>query len=335
MLAVYITLVAAYGVVAMSPVKAAVIAILSGVVALGAWGYWKWSTPKTVEFELAIVGPSTYEMKPERPELIPYAVPWSYKPRLKIFADGEEIAELRDSLRLITFRRTTRNTFRHPEGPSGYSARVLLPCGWKEVALTVETMGVTGTKEKAQGPKQLIGRLEAIKGQTVDLWVDNHNGKAMELALGEAKLQVAAGAKQKYEVAAPDCPAGESLRIEGEEVGKIPKALATTQRPFLSASLGEDPGPGGSWVFLLDPTGTRCYTITEKTYGKPGADYSGYAPGWSHSSYNKKKLHRLEPTSIDYFLEKAPSKIQSKYAPSPDGFSTLELVNEMLERPCG
>jgi hypothetical protein len=284
--------------------------------------------PPPPEYQILVRRPQTITWDPEQREVHPFLLS---HPRVRVLMDGRVIGQARSSgevLRITGLERAPTQPL-DISASFSFAAEALLPCGWRRVPLQLKREPAAASPPPSEDSSRTIrysGEVGTARGQPVDLWYDFRNGEAAELAVGQWTASVQAGAKGRLQVAAPDCREGAAVTLNGRKIGELPVELATAPRAFSSASLGEDPGPGGSWVFLVDPSGRRCYELAEKIYGKPGAKWYG---GPNSRTYRRKLLHRLAPAEIDYFLERAPDRIDV-FGPAFD----TALRFELYDTPC-
>lgn len=285
-----------------------VLAAVSGI------GIWQQLRPKQVTFRLKVQMPS------------------DPSPAIRLLADGRELGVFTQTTSLTLPSRSHRKLEPEAMLPE-LTAQAMSPCGWRDVKLSVSGAPTAEDLKAAErDEKELPLRLSTgqLQMNTVEFWADNRRGAEVRLAIGQMELKIPADAHQEYVLPVVECPGGLEVKLDGRKVADLPAVVAKEGfEQGNSYSLGHpDVDESISRVFLLDLSGARCYRISEKAYAKPGS--------WGFGSdtvkyYSRKHLHRLDPTSIDYFLEKAPQKVQVSAS-----FSSMlfDLRNELMEIPC-
>ncbi|HUF79540.1 MAG TPA: hypothetical protein VMN03_00270 [Burkholderiales bacterium] len=291
-----------------------VLAAVSGV------GIWQHLRPKRVTYRL--------EFRPARDP----------SPAVRLRADGRELGVFTAPATLALPSRPHRKF--EPEAllPK-LTAQMLSPCGWRDVSVAVDGAPSAEELRAAERDHQELP-LRVTSGSLqlnhAEFWTDNRGGPEARLAIGQMEVKLPADAHQEYALPLADCAEGLAVTLDGKKVAELPPAI--TQAGFdqgSTYSLGHpDVDESVSRVFLLDVSGARCYRITEKKYGKPGADYFGFAPGETEMTYRRKHLHRMMPTDVHFFLEKAPKTLQVSTQFSAVSYGMFELRNELVEIPC-
>jgi len=256
-------------------------------------------------------------------------------------ADGQPLPPLpperRMSLPSRRFRRFSAQAV--PE----LTGRVRLPCGWREISVRV---GKPPTVEefraaRRQGePVRLSAQLshKGAEPATFHLHLDNRGGAPARFTVGELTLMLPADKTDEIEVPAPDCAEGTGVKLNGQEIGTVPVVLPNPNRQLTYYSLGTPDDSierdNAAVVFFLDASGQRCYRLAEKNYSPGGSSpFGGFWAGPAEPVYLRRKfLHRLPPTQIDYFFEKAPDQITVSY--TSDFKPDFEIRNEFVEIPC-
>jgi len=260
---------------------------------------------------------------------------------VELRADGQPLPPLPPERRLSLPSRRFRR-FSAQAVPE-LTGRVRLPCGWREISVKV---GKPPTAEefraaRRQGePLKLSAQLSHVgeAPATFHLYLDNRGGAAAELALGEHRVTLPADRTDELEVVAPDCSEGTRVKLNGQEIGKVPVGQPNPNRQLTYYSLGTPDdsieGDNAAVVFFLDASGQRCYRLTEKNYSPGGSSpFGGFWAGPADPVYLRRKfLHRLPPTQIDYYFEKAPDQITVSY--TSDFKPDVEIRNEFVEVPC-
>jgi hypothetical protein len=156
----------------------------------------------------------------------------------------------------------------------------------------VETLGPQGWVEgRPENVWTYSGEVVLGKVPTTFVYIDNKGHDAVELAYGEARIRVAAGARERRAVVAPPLGSHFRLTLDGKEVGML----------------------DGDRV-LIDVTGSRSYRLQEVVYT------SGFNPAWMNPNYVPDRrstpdvffalghVHKL-PREVDYFLTPHPPEI--------------------------
>lgn len=175
---------------------------------------------------------------------------------VRFYANGHEVAEVRlDEAPAWVFR---------AEGmlrgdvyvPPSITAQVLLPCGWKEVPVTLMygvAWDVIRDDAKAGRQPSLPYEFTYIADfQSLPVLVDNRAGEESELRIGQATVRVPAHAATSLDSFVPQCMEGAVLRFNGVDIGKISK---------------EDIAAVPNIQVLIDPTAKHCYNARSVFYG--------------------------------------------------------------------
>lgn len=165
-------------------------------------------------------------------------------------------------------------------------ASVLFVCGWQpaNVGINMPTQDAIeqARKEQRSVPVIIYLDFERPTWQDITVLVDNRDGPAGKLSVGEYEQPLAAAEAHKFLFPYwPHCDQARQLRLNGETIGNVE----------------EDPNsPGTALPLLLDTSGNRCYRYEWKTYGSsPGFGGSGT------KTYEAQRL-RVLSSSVDYFL---------------------------------
>jgi hypothetical protein len=143
-------------------------------------------------------------------------------------------------------------------------------------------------------------------GPLVTLYIDNRGGGAVTLASGAVQLDVPADSSQTRTILAPADSPRYPLTINGQPAGELTAAY-----------------------HLVDVRGTRSYRHQTLTYGDGLAPFFGVRPPADRVKlFGPGRLHAL-PGKIDFFLTKAPEKIQVKQFLGVPGAS--EQRTELIE----
>lgn len=259
-------------------------------------------------------------------------------PPVKLLADGRELGVFTEPVSNLAISSRPHRSFEPAVMQPALSAKILLPCGWRDLALQVE-QAPSAEELKAAAREKRDVRLRVntapLPTEMVEFWTDNRGGPDARLAIGQTWVVIPAGIQRRFYLPASDCAEGATVTLNGTVIGHLPLELAREDFGRDTYSLGHpDVDERSSRVYLLDVSGGRCYRITERKYGKPGQSYFGFAPGEAQMSYRRKHLHRLLPTEVHFFLEKAPKNLQVSSSFSPVSYGLFELRNELVEVPC-
>jgi len=165
-------------------------------------------------------------------------------------------------------------------------ASVLSVCGWQPAKVEIHPPSQSAIdqarKDHQSIPIYMNLDYERPTWQQVTVLVDNRNGPAGRLAVGEYEQPLAAGAGSKMTFPYwPHCEQAGQLRLNGETIG----------------NLEEDPNsPGTALPLLLDTSGTRCYRYEWQSYG-----HSAGFGGSGSKTFTAQRL-RVLSSSVDYFL---------------------------------
>jgi hypothetical protein len=166
-------------------------------------------------------------------------------------------------------------------------ASVLSVCGWQPAKVEMyppsEYEFEQARKEERSIPLAIYLQFEQLPYQQVTVFVDNRNGAAFRLAVGEYEQTVAAGDAGKILFPYwPHCDQARQLRMNGDVIGKIEEDAKT---------------PGTALPLLLDTSGVRCYRYEWKTY----SNFPTWAGGSGQRTYKAQRLRTLSG-DVDYFL---------------------------------
>lgn len=273
----------------------------------------------------------------------------------KFFADGKEVE------RVLTYRWKDPDsgdyrgyhsyievegsyqppTFFHGTAPGGphflpkLAMQFLLPCGWKEVALTTGGSGLTEAGRKwhldravsedasrkiaaadirflFEAREPLEGRPKIHTNPVVYFWVDNRGGPAHDLSLGELHHPIPADTYESFQLLAPDCEEAATLKLDGQAIAAVPL-------PRVDDTMVPD-------RVLVDTSGSRCYQLRHLHYGQ------GISPSPPPRMLVKKPAHVFNASfSLMYMFESAPDSVTVR---TPPGVSGFDFRGELLEVPC-
>lgn len=221
-----------------------------------------------------------------------------------------------------------------PEMLPELSASVLYPCGWRPAA--VRTFPPTAremqsySRRKDRMPLSVTVSADQ-RPDIVRLWIDNRLGSgSTRIALGADERVVDSWSPSKPLVfAAPDCDAGSVVRVNGQEVGRVPVSTGTSATTLSAVALADpaaDTAPTRD--YLVDPQGSRCYALREVPHTAPDAEQPRRGPKYPEKVFQRAGVHRLPPVNLDMLLGSS-QYVQPRYSgPAPAGRHWL------LEVPC-
>ncbi|MDP9266860.1 MAG: hypothetical protein M3P27_00865 [Acidobacteriota bacterium] len=183
-------------------------------------------------------------------------------------------------------------------------AQVRYVCGWQDVQVALYPPSRAAI-EHAKGPLQVqaLVDFQAPTFAEVSVWVDNRGGGDAVLSLGETKRSVAAGAATSVQFPYyPKCDEAKIMRLNGGVIADLPVE------------------PKKIPAYLVDTSGSRCYTLRMKDY----VVSSIFASPQPKPEYvSKQKAHALtNGRGVDYFQEAAPNSITTM---NGNGFSASRL----------
>ncbi|MGH9509345.1 MAG: hypothetical protein ACRD2M_05370, partial [Terriglobales bacterium] len=260
-------------------VRAVLLVALLAVAGAGGFGIYEHLRAKTVTYRLDLVTSS------------------DSTPPLKLFADGHELGLFVRTVSDLLVSSRPHRSFDPAMMQPSFAAKVLLPCGWRDLAVTVEQAPTAvELKDAAREKRDVRLRLSAARmpAPMVEFWTDNRGGPEARLAVGQSWVTIPAGVQRRFDLPASDCPEGAAVTLNANTIGQLPLELAREDFGHDIYSLGGGDFGGSvrdSRVYLLDVSGARCYLITERKYAKPGQSTFGFAPGETQMSYRRKHLH--------------------------------------------
>ncbi|MCI0655912.1 MAG: hypothetical protein L0170_02450 [Acidobacteria bacterium] len=232
-------------------------------------------------------------------------------------------------------------TFFHGTPPGGphflptLTMQFLLPCGWKEVALTARSSGLTEAGRKwhleravsedasrkiAAADIRFLSEAREPLGEpskihtnpVIHVWVDNRGGPAHDLSLGELHHPILADTYESFRLLAPDCEEAATLKLDGQDIGAVP--LRRADDPMVPDRV------------LVDTSGSRCYRLRRLHYGQ------GLNPTPPPLMLVRKPAHVFNASfSVMYMFEEAPETITVK---TPQGIPGFGFRGELLEARC-
>jgi len=243
------------------------------------------------------------ETAPPAPREITFAVTIHAPADMEVFADGKKIGDTTSATGQlqVSIKAAT-------ERPS-ITAKARLPCGSREIQLAESWYKRPFFGEGQNGPYSIPGELRLVARLQRDVFfVDNRGAAATTLRIGELHYAVASERVSRVQTLAPDCEAGAQLSIGDRSF--------ETLRPVPSDTPGYE-----RRIFLVDPTGKRCYELQTIRYNKYPNIGSAPPPP---VRFTQQTLHPLSVEPTDLF-EKAPDSIV--------GYQ-MGARNQLLEIPC-
>jgi hypothetical protein len=163
---------------------------------------------------------------------------------------------------------------------SRLSARILLPCGWRETKL----------RERHRYPSGAVAAELAPSFKTRRMLVDNRGGTGETFSVGEWQRAVAANEVGSFLVPMPDCATAE-LKLGSRGLGIFMASAGTQDRE----------------TYLVDPTGRRCYEYSIAYYHRVDAPAPAIVD--SPARFARGTLHLL-PGMPNHVFERAPRTIK-------------------------
>jgi hypothetical protein len=213
------------------------------------------------------------------------------------------------------------------------SGAILYPCGWRPAKLnfTPPTEQQLRSAARSKFPMNLsvtVGPEQ--RPDVVRIIVDNRvQGVNTRVALGEdERLMFSWASPNVLTFPAPDCEAGGIVRVNGQEVGRVPVTTSTSSTTLSAVSL-TDPAADAAATrdYLVDPLGTRCYALREVPGGVSGEDQPARGTKYPEKRFGAAAFHRLPPVNIDFAL--GPSR---PFGPRYSGSTSGKVW--LVEAPC-
>ena len=196
-----------------------------------------------------------------------------------VVIDGKEVGPYRwDPTSRIDF--VTIDAGAAPQAPPRVSARILLPCGWKEATL----------RERYRYPSGAVAVDLGGGFERRSILLDNRAGASETFRAGEWHRHVAANEVASFRMPVPDCETAE-LRLGSRVLGTFKESADRDDRA----------------IYLVDPTGRRCYEYSIAAYRRP--DHHEQPMVAPTARFGRKTLHRV-PGPVDHVFEKAPATIK-------------------------
>ena len=165
---------------------------------------------------------------------------------------------------------------------SDLAVQVKTPEGWTDCEI-----------EREEDAKTIRFRLKA---GLAFFWIDNLGGKESELVCGDFRIAVPSDSKATGSFPIP-LKKAMPIKLGDKDLGEISRLEA---KDMFLLDVG----------YLVDPTGKRKYTHERIVY----KGTAGIAPEFNmvggKDSLEPRHLHRLPTARIDYFLERAPNKLE-------------------------
>jgi len=285
------------------------------LLATGGFFAWKKLRPKQVRFAVSA------------------SVPTSSATEVILSADGREVGRSRDKTLELSLAGHPGRNFT-PEMLPRFSARLLVPCGWRDgevqllTPLSPELLELAGNA----GTVEVHLMVLPANSATVTLWVDNREHGEVRLAVGQQERVIPANTKDFFYYGwDPACPGALEVKLDGTRVGELPAEIRDPQvgEEYLTRDVRY------SSDFLVDTTGKRCYSFNEFCYAPQGKEADcGYA--MDPTFYRPGVVHRLPSGQPDYFLEDLPKTIQvERGMPLPESDVNVELRTRLHQMGCG
>ena len=248
----------------------------------------------------------------------------------KFFADGQEIKQIRapaqgeaspQAYYVFEVAGQLDSSDSRPQVPP-LTVELLRPCGWHKAQSRYELPQLFEVEQALRENRLPVVKLwfredDASKGQ-IELLIDNRKGSELRIALGMQEAEVAAGELEFLYFPPPDCAEGRVVHLNGREVARIEGLLeASGKRP-------------ASRLFLLDPSGSRCYRMSDVAYTRE--DAPSYSPTDSQAiQFRQKLLHEL-PRRPDFLIGAAPPSVQIQVP--ADKYPSQLRRTQLVEVPC-
>jgi hypothetical protein len=211
--------------------------------------------------------------------------------------------------------------------------RIETACGGIDVPLKLDYWPEWKTGNLQDGDEVDVTVMPA--GDTrreIDLLIDNRGRPDGMLSVGRTDIALSADSSGTISVRVDDtCAAGREIKLDGVRIAELPAVDPTTVQATLARnssvpSVESDPDLSTALaanVFLIDPTGKRCYEERFHQYGEsigPLASPS-YGPGPPPDlTISTSHVHRLRAT-IDFPFRDPPQEIK---LPTIAGYNQLD-----------
>jgi hypothetical protein len=289
-----------------------VVLLLAG----GAFFAWRRLRPKQVQFAVTVEAP-TYAAS----EMI-------------VAADGRELARSRDKAAVTFSLAGHPGRDFTPEMVPRFSARLLLPCGWRDAKVKfISEPSPVEMQNAAKAGRPVYVTLTVTPPDSsipsVTLWVDNREHGEVRLAVGQQERIIPANTKGDFNFGwDPACSGALEVKLDGARVGELPAEIR-------SGEGGEEYDTRDvrySSEFLVDTSGKRCYSFNEFCYAPPGKGSNCFFP-MEPTFYRPAVLHHLPTSRPDFFLEELPKTIRvERGEPLPAGNVDAEMDMELRTR---
>lgn len=181
-------------------------------------------------------------------------------------------------------------------------------CGWAPLYASPELLPPEAVRRE-RGPDagslaRITLRSNGPAGNRTSLWIDNRNGPASKVTIGEVELPLEAGFHGTRQVPTGSCTVAVPVQLDGRPIGEL--SVEKTASPGIAA------GPDVVRVVdtLLDVSGARCYASRKVEYGPQDALLPSGSGGRSATvRIQAGRLHALAEAP-DFFLEPAPAKVE-------------------------
>jgi hypothetical protein len=231
---------------------------------------------------------------------------------IKFFSGGKELAPVRvvEEGVFRTWRFTAEGSLRGDRYvPPEITARILFPCGWREMALRPRSMAweVVAANAKVGTPFPLDFELPDLPDRPMDIRIDDRGGKEGELAIGQATYRVAPNTPEPASFV-PGCAEGAAVRFNGVEMVTFTKAQIDAIPPGPDKTIDA----GDTAYVFIDPTGERCYDLRTVYYLDPRLISPG-AQQPKPTRLSGKHIYVL-PGLVTNMLEHSPTAIMGEYS---------------------
>jgi hypothetical protein len=190
-------------------------------------------------------------------------------------------------------------------GPGQFAARVLLPDGWQDVEPSVRVVSSGSSKQQPRA-NVTVGWGGPVGQVAFELYVDNRDGEATDITIGQLTLRQNAGGHSVIKVPAPREAENANVALNGKAIGSVPvQALLSESCPCTKV----DPFSGKltqlrslTPQFLVDTSGQRRYRLCTVEYGHLAIE------GSSSRMLRARHFHELaeHKEKLISFLEPSP-----------------------------
>lgn len=219
-------------------------------------------------------------------------------------------------------------TFDIPPGTTNVVARAGFPCRVKEIKVPLRppTDKQLAEDKQADHDPAMRGSVNIFVNEVMaKFWVDNREGAATHVKMGQLEFDLAADSSPVLEVPAPLCE-DIYIKVNGNDLGPWPKAPANAEAPI-------NPNSGGMAVtasnnaalnLLLDVRGYHCYNLKKVLYSDRPQFFGFNASEDPGKTLSGQRLYALT-SQLDFFLTPAPKTVQ--------GFANA-VRSQLIEGAC-